>query len=426
MDWKSTRQLALAFLLALGALAGASGLTGGQDPVETAKAVETFRLTVVKSGSGTVTSSPNGIDCGETCTAYFPAGSTVMLSGSSDASAKAVDWSSCNGVLGANECKVTLLSGRTIGAEFPRAPHFRFFSPSSFWNTELADDAALDPSSPQVIAQLGVEIDDELAVGNGPWINTTRYSVPIYTVPGNQPLKRVTLTKPSAALQAAFEEVPLPPGSGAAGTDGHMVVWQPSRNRLWEFWRMQRTSEGPKAAWGGAIRNVSTNPGVYGPDAWPNAQTWWGASASSLSIVGGLITFEDLDVEEINHALALAVPDVRAGIYASPAKRSDGKSTNPRSLPEGAHLRLDPKLDLNALDMPPTTRLIAEAAQTYGLFVRDGSSVVTLYAQDPLTVAENPYSGAGGHFEDLYPSQLLASFPWDHLQLLKMELHPDS
>ena len=304
--------------------------------------------------------------------------------------------------------------------------HFRFFSPDSFWNTRPGAGAELDPSSAKLTAALAANAEAEMTAETGPWIATDAYSVPIYTVPADEPTVRVRLAAQSPALQAAFDEVPLPPSATPSeGTDRHLVVWQPSRNALWEFWRLVRGAEGPQASWGGAMRNVSSNPGVYGPEAWPEAQPWWGASASSLSIAGGLITFEDLQAGEINHALALAVPEVRAGVYAAPAKRTDGSSTNPLSLPEGAHLRLDPNLDIAALHLPRITRLIAEAAQRYGIFVRDGSTVVQFFAQDPVTLANNPYTGPGGYFEDRYPSQLLASFPWSHLQLLKMELHPE-
>jgi hypothetical protein len=310
----------------------------------------------------------------------------------------------------------------------PLTPHFRFFAPTSFWNTPLAADAELDPESRRTIEAFDSEVEAEQADGAGPWINTSRYSVPIYTVPADQPTVQVKLTSeiPAPDLQAAFERVPLPADAyPAGGTDGDLVVWQPSLDRLWEFWRLVRTADGPEASWGGAIQDVSSNPGVYGPDAWPGAKPWWGTAASSLSIAGGLITLEDLRLGEIDHALALAIPDVRAGVMAAPARRSDGKSTSPLSLPEGAHLRLDPSLDLSTLDLPRTTRLIAEAAQRYGIYVRDGSSVIQFFAQDPVTVAKNPYTGHDGFFEGKYPNQLLASFPWGRLKLLKMELHPD-
>ncbi len=171
------------------------------------------------------------------------------------------------------------------------------------------------------------------------------------------------------------------------------------------------------------MQNVSSDPGVYGPEAWPGATLWWGTSAASLSIAGGLITLEDLQRGQINHALAITIPDVRAGVYASPARRTDGTSTAPLSLPEGAHLRLDPTLDLAALHLSRLTLMIAEAAQRYGIIVRDTSANVAFYGQDPTPTGMNPYIGPQGYFEGQTPGQLLASFPWSHLQVLKMELH---
>ena len=304
---------------------------------------------------------------------------------------------------------------------------FRFFSSTSFWNESPAANAPLDPSSPAVVAALAGEVAQEEEIKKGPAINTTSWSVPIYTVPASQPTVKVTLAYASAnpTLQAAWQAVPLPANAlPAAGTDKHLVVWQPSSDTLWEFWHLEKTTEGWEAYWGGAIQNVSSASGAYGPEAWPGAKTSWGASACSLSIAGGLITLEDLEKGTINHALAIAVPNTRLKSYASPARRSDGASSEASSLPEGAHLRLNPNLDLAALKLPHFTLMLAEAAQKYGIFVRDTAANVALYAQDPTPTGTNPYSGKAGYYEGKSVAQLLAAFPWSDLQLLKMELHP--
>jgi hypothetical protein len=145
-----------------------------------------------------------------------------------------------------------------------------------------------------------------------------------------------------------------------------------------------------------------------------------------LSIAGGLITLEDLEKGEINHALAIAIPTPRGGVYASPAERTDGGSTEPLSLPEGAHLRLDPNLNLAALHLPRLTLMMAEAAQRYGIIVRDQAANVVFFGQDPTPTGTNPYTETPGYFEGKPAHQLLESFPWSHLQLLKMELHSTS
>ncbi|HEY6549578.1 MAG TPA: hypothetical protein VIY71_00080 [Solirubrobacterales bacterium] len=303
---------------------------------------------------------------------------------------------------------------------------FPFFSPTSFWNDPPASNANLDPNSTKLIGALGAEVERELEVGNGPWINTIDYSVPIYTVPPDQPTVRVQLVSEfyAPALQAAWNKVPMPPGARpAGGSDRTLVVWQPSTERLWEFWKLAHTTTGWRAAWGGAMQNVSSNWGAYGPAAWDGAKSTWGTSASSLSIAGGLITLKDLQRGQIDHALALAVPNTRAGIYASPARRTDGTSASPTSLPEGAHLRLDPSLNIAALELPWLTSLIAKAAKRYGIFVRDKAKVAHFFAQDPRPTGSNPYTGEAGYFEGESPAQLLSSFPWDRLQLLRMELH---
>jgi hypothetical protein len=116
------------------------------------------------------------------------------------------------------------------------------------------------------------------------------------------------------------------------------------------------------------------------------------------------------------------MPSVRrAGVYALPARRTDGIATSPTALPEGAHLRLPPGLDLARMHLPPLTRMIAAAAQRYGIYIRDRARTVCFYAQAP-TAASDPYDGPSGYFEGRSPSQLLAAFPWDELQLLPMRL----
>ena len=200
--------------------------------------------------------------------------------------------------------------------EVSGATPFRFFSPSSFWNEPQSANGPLDPSSTALVGEFDSLINSEQQASTGPWINTTSYSVPIYTVPSNQPTVEVMLNSRPAApsLQAAFSEVPLPPNAQPApGTDGTLVVWQPSTDKLWEFWRLAHKGDGWQASWGGAMQDVSSSSGAYGPGSWPGAGTYWGASASSLSIVGGLITLEDLQTGTDRPRIGLGHPECAGG-----------------------------------------------------------------------------------------------------------------
>jgi hypothetical protein len=290
----------------------------------------------------------------------------------------------------------------------------------------LPVDASLDGSSAEIVSVFDKEIAAEEESKRGPYINTTSWSVPVYTAGAGEPTVRVKLVSasPTLSLQSAWDAVPLQSDAQpAAGSDKHLVVWQPSTDKLWEFYHLELTPSGWQAAAGGAIRHMSSDDGAYSPSAWHGAESWWGASGCSLSVAGGLITLEDLEKGQINHALAMAIPNVRSGVYASPAERSDGVSSEPLSLPEGAHLRLDPSLDLASLHLPKLTLMMAEAAQRYGIVIRDKASNVAFYAQDPIPTGSEPFTGAHGFFEGRSPEQILASFPWSHLQLLQMTLH---
>lgn len=282
-----------------------------------------------------------------------------------------------------------------------------------------------------MVQALAAEAAREQAEGTGPWINTTSSSTPIYVVGAKQPAVRVALLLPRgrvrAALQAAFRRVPIPADAQpAAGPDRQLTVYQPATGRLWEFFHAERTAEGWRAGWGGAIQHVSHSPGYYSASAWPGATSRWGASATSLPLVGGLMLPAELQRGVIDHALAVALPYPRMGLYAWPAQRSDGTGTEPTDIPEGARLRLDPTLNIPALHLPRLTEVMALAAQRYGIIVRDQTHKgIAFYAEDPVATGHNPYRGPRGIFEGQSPAELLAAFPWSDLEVVAMSLHYD-
>jgi hypothetical protein len=222
--------------------------------------------------------------------------------------------------------------------------------------------------------------------------------------------------------------VPIPGDARpAAGSDAEMTIYQPSTDSLWEFWVAAKRLDGWHARWGGAMNNVSTSAGYFSPLSWTGlaaSDGWsWGASATSLPLVAGTITIADLQRGHIDHALALSIPSPCYQSFTWPAQRTDGGSTAADCLPEGAHLRLDPGLDLDSLHLPRITRMLADAAQRYGVIVRDKTNTVTAFvAEDPTPTGSNPYLGPDGLFGGLKPWQFLPLFPWDHLGLLQMHL----
>ena len=109
------------------------------------------------------------------------------------------------------------LLGATV-APAGSAP-FRFFSPKSFWNEPPAAGARLDPSSVAVVGALDKEVAEEVQANSGPYINTTSWSVPVYTVGSGQSPVKVTLqdASKSPALQVGVGGGPV---AGQCQTSG--------------------------------------------------------------------------------------------------------------------------------------------------------------------------------------------------------------
>jgi hypothetical protein len=235
-------------------------------------------------------------------------------------------------------------------------------------------------------------------------------------------------------LNAALAAVPLPAEAKAApGTDGHLVVYQPSTDQMWEFWHMREGLPGQwHAGWGGRIAAVSSDPGYYrlvhSPGGSVVEEPTWGATASSLPIADGMITLGDLQQGHIDHALQLLVPAARAGVHSFPAQRADGGETGSASVPEGAHFLLAASVDC-ARQRTPFMRMVCVAAQRYGLIVNDRTGGgLALRGEDPAPLLQagrpNPYPA---YFTDdvgkqWLPYQMMAAFPWSSLHLLPMRL----
>jgi hypothetical protein len=290
------------------------------------------------------------------------------------------------------------------------------FSPSSVWNARIPASAPLAPNSAALIATLQREV-----LTYGPWINSYAWSTPVYQVPANQPTVAVTVdwapamwTNPAdaAVLASQLSAVPIPAyAQPAAGTDRHLVIWQPSTDTEWEMWLTKHEigANGPEwhVGWGARIEHVSQSSGIV---PYP-----FGATASGVSELGGLITADEIAHTQIDHALAMALPETEGwGQFVWPANRTDGRSPLPDAIPQGTRLRLDPTVNVDSLPLTPVVRAIALAAQRYGIVVRDTAGAVVFYAEDPKDVGSLGYDWGYG----LNPAQALANFPWGRLQVV--------
>jgi hypothetical protein len=347
----------------------------------------------------------------------------------------------------------------SVGATSAQAGEY--FSPTGPWNAPIPANPTLDPNSGPIVSTMTSTINSLAAQQVPPNVNTDKSSVPIYYANSSTPKQPITIDgnqNHHTVLRREINEeggVPFPAGAQPApGTDGHIVVYDTSSKKMYEFWRASSpkmnglsclflpwTDNRPcyrdsrwHADWGGMMDEVDVDPGVFTPNAWPGVGTdgyGWGASATSLPLLGGLITFEDLNAGVIDHAVAAAFGNVCTNYFMGPAQREDGDDASPNCLPEGARLQLDPSYNVDADSNPPFTKAVERAAQKYGIIVRDKTGVggsLAIFGQDPQTQPSNPYTsgpgiggtnnGGRGYFGGTRPYELLRNFPWHRLRVI--------
>jgi hypothetical protein len=307
----------------------------------------------------------------------------------------------------------------------------RPFAPDSIWNLSLRPDAPLDPNSSNYINWLDSQVSQF-----GTWINSSGCNAPIYVAAPGTPTVQVTISASGyqdQALLRAWSAVPMPGAAVSSScTDASFAVEQQQPDgsiKEWEFYDASQQPNGSwTAQWGGVINNILTDRGVASPVAWTDpsnpgapgftSESMWNVTGSSESLIAGVITSADLQSGSIDHAVAMAIPYTAQGVWKWPAQRTDGVSTDEWALPEGAHLRLNPNLDLADIPMSPLVRMIAEAAQKYGVVLQNQTWSDTIFVTQQLTTNQQQ-SLVTDQLGGESPGQALAAFPWSQLELLQ-------
>lgn len=123
---------------------------------------------------------------------------------------------------------------------------------------------------------------------------------------------------------------------------------------------------------------------------WGDASTGIGAGvrAAGASLHGGIVTKDELDSGQINHALAIELDpsQLKAGTNGSdqfvfPAVSVDSNSASyTGTIPMGAHFAVPADLDLAHADLTPEGYALAKAYQDYGGYVVDAAGHTTSLA----------------------------------------------
>ncbi len=255
------------------------------------------------------------------------------------------------------------------------------FAPISIWNTPIATGAKIDPNSDTMIGGFTTVANAQGGIA----LSYQNSGVPVYIANANTPRVDVLLLDSNTPLTG----VPIPPGAIVeCGFDQLMGVLDPQTNLFYEFIVTEHLNDGSWRALTGNVIDMGGS-GIF-PGGGSVAT---GVRGSGFSLLAGMIWPQELRDGAINHALAFYYFPTRSGGPVLPATSSDGTVDDPTALPMGAHLQLDPNLDLNTLNLQPWERTIAQALQTYGMYCADTGFGITLSMLHGYSFQGDPYAG---------------------------------
>ena len=290
------------------------------------------------------------------------------------------------------------------------------FSKTSFWNETLSSSQALNQNSTNLVKTLVSETKEA-----APWMNTKQYSTPYYVVDSKTPKVSVSIVQNGKVLTLTLlntdshKGVPVPQNAiPAAGTDGHITIYDKSTDTLYEYWQLKKVNDQWQASWGGILYNASISNGVM--PVVTNAgggKEYWGATATGLPAIGGTILLSELKAGKIPHVLALAIPQIK-NTFVSPAERTDGTATGANAIPAGERFKFPSTIQIDP-SWSPLMKMMVQAVRDYGLVIRDTAGSVTFYGEDPTQYGGDPYNA---YYGGKSLTDVMKEFPWSALEAL--------
>jgi hypothetical protein len=262
------------------------------------------------------------------------------------------------------------------------------FSDSSLWNIRID---SLNPTYTDAGAVQNVQFRDA-GLANS-WLQTDLH---VYNTPSTAPTATWSFdTLNTTAVGGTFSsngtiQLQTPTDlKFTDGGDGWAVFNSPDGVHSWEAWvgSYDAAANTYHAAY--LVENDVVNGTGWGKS---DTGAGVGIRAAGASLLGGIVTQDELNSLSIQHALSIELDSTQlaaatgptsAGQFIFPAVTADNGSVGSYTgtIPMGAHFALAPDLDLTAAGLTPEGLALAKAYQTYGGYVVDTAGHTTALAQ---------------------------------------------
>ena len=259
------------------------------------------------------------------------------------------------------------------------------YSKTSIWNTPIGPSPKYDVHSTEMVANLGESNEGRIiTAGEG-------YNYPVYFADEKTPRWDIPCLKNECTIASSDQSivrtdlvrnVPIPedakPGDD---TDARMIIIDTATHTEYDLMSAQRTATGWEAGTV-SIYNI----------LWDGTPVRHSSRGSGIPGYAGLLRPWEIRQGRIEHALAFGYTEPAAEKCVFPASKTDGDSTIPFAIPEGARLQLDPSLteaDFDQMGLDRAGKIIARALQEYGMILVDHSGSFKIYVEDLIN---NPFA----------------------------------
>jgi hypothetical protein len=171
-----------------------------------------------------------------------------------------------------------------------------------------------------------------------------------YPMPDNAPIED---WNPTGKVTLADKQAKVEEG------DRHVLVIDPARGLLYEWWQTRRTDKGWQAS-NEATFDLKTN--ALRPDGWTSGD------AAGLPIFPLTVRYNDVAGGEVRHAVRFTVHRSRAA-YVYPATHKASNKTDPNLPRMGERFRLKAGVDISSFS--PHAQAICKGLKKYGMIVAD-------------------------------------------------------
>lgn len=232
-------------------------------------------------------------------------------------------------------------------------------------NAFHADITGLDtlPESDQIIATMG---DEPVNPPSSSVYNGIGGGIPVNVVdstvdPSRTVVKQGFLLQPESLGKFPMPSSPRVQGYPGVSSDQHLLLFDKATCRTHEFFLFRP----PHLSFYQTFEADSART----LDMTSNEMPKRAATVSSISMLAGMIRYDEVEAGSINHVIVAGVPNTSNALGIWPAApRTDGPSSDPYAPKIGQWLRLK---DIDTSGFGPKAKVIIRAMQTHGVVIHD-------------------------------------------------------